>query len=60
MRDGLGTIHTGLKKPEHDTVQKNKGPIKLGQVIAEILVICTNVGRTYVSWKNLIMTVGIC
>ena len=33
---------------------------KIGSVTAETLLICTNFARTYVTWTNVIITVGIC
>ena len=34
--------------------------VKIGSVTAEILVIWTNVARTYVAWTNATMTTAIC
>ena len=36
-----------------------KSSVKIGLVTPEILLIWTNVARTYVAWTNLTMTVGI-
>ena len=42
---------------------KKLGPqslVKIGSVIAEILLIWTNVTGTYVAWTNVTLKVGIC
>ena len=47
-------------KSEKNLVQKNLGPKKIGSVKGEILLIWTNVARTYVALSNVTITVGIC
>ena len=33
--------------------------VKIKSVTAELLLVCTNVARTYVAWTNVIMAVGM-
>ena len=47
-------------KSEKNLVQKNLGPKKIGSVKGEILLIWTNVARTYVALTNVTITVSIC
>ena len=48
------------KKIKPPKILGSKSLVKIWSLVTEMLLICTNVARTYVAWTNVIVTVAIC